>query len=36
MKKLSLVVLALTWVFTSNLSAAEKGWFGFGLKAVDS
>ena len=36
MKKLLLVVLALTWVFTSNLVAAEKGWFGFGLKVEGS
>lgn len=36
MKKLLLVVLALTWVFTSNLMAAEKGWFGFGLKVEGS
>ncbi|MEY2519526.1 MAG: hypothetical protein QOF24_1285 [Verrucomicrobiota bacterium] len=36
MKKLLLVVLALTWIFTSNLMAAEKGWFGFGLKVEGS
>ena len=31
MKKLPLVVLALTWIFTSSLLAAEKGWLGFEL-----
>ena len=36
MKKLPLVVLAFALVFTSNLSAAEKGWFGFGLKVEGS
>ena len=36
MKKLSLVVLSLTVVFTSSLVAAEKGWFGFGLKVEGS
>jgi len=36
MKKLFVALLALTWVFTSSLMAAEKGWFGFGLKVEGS
>lgn len=36
LKKLPLVVLAFALVFTSSISAAEKGWFGFGLKVEGS
>ncbi|MEN3371248.1 MAG: hypothetical protein V7609_3391 [Verrucomicrobiota bacterium] len=34
MKKLSLLVLLLTLVWTSMAAAADKGWFGFGLKVA--
>ena len=36
MKKLFLAGLSLTWIFTASLMAAEKGWFGFGLKVAGS
>jgi C-terminal processing protease CtpA/Prc len=36
MKKLSLLALLLTFVWTSMVVAAEKGWFGFGLKVEGS
>jgi len=34
MKKLFLLVLLFTFVWTSIGTAAEKGWFGFGLKVA--
>ena len=36
MKKLFLLVLLFTFVETSVATAAEKGWFGFGLKVEGS
>jgi C-terminal processing protease CtpA/Prc len=36
MKKLCLSALVLTFVSTSMAVAAEKGWFGFGLKVEGS
>jgi C-terminal processing protease CtpA/Prc len=34
MKKLSLLTLVLTFVWTSMVAAGEKGWFGFGVKVA--